>query len=61
MRQEWQAMTVRSDVITAEVLWTEYEATKTRSGKKALLVSYHTKFEVVKQWLYPGSTLGHPA
>lgn len=48
-------MTVRSNVITAEVLWTDYEATKTRSGKEALLVSYHTKFETVKQWLYPGS------
>lgn len=48
-------MTVRSSIITAEVLWTDYEATVTRSGKEALLVSYHTRFETVKQWLYPGS------
>lgn len=48
-------MTVRSNLITAEVLWTDYEATVTRSGKEALLVSYHTRFETVKQWLYPGS------
>ena len=48
-------MTAHSNLVTADVLWTDYEAVVTRSGKEALLVSYHTQFEVLKQWLYPGS------
>ena len=47
--------TRRSDLIVSGVQMTSYELTVTKKGNEALLVTYHTKFEDVKQWLFLGS------
>ena len=49
-------MAPHSDLIRSDVAWTGYETTVTRSGKEALLVTYHCKpYDEVKQWLFVGS------
>lgn len=43
-------------MIEAKVVYTTYEASKTRKGTPCLLVTYHCPpFESIKQWLFRGS------